>query len=125
MESLGCFKAILKGATVACQPAHSELLQLSQAGLEVGGRHPYPDPMTDALTEAIEARFEDIEATEDPVERFRMGRELRAKCADAEQRVIRIEQVIAAELKEGRTWLDVGKLLGVTGSRAEQIAKGR
>lgn len=81
--------------------------------------------MTDALTEAIEARFEDIEAIEDPVERFRMGRELRATCADTEQRVIRIEQAIAEELKEGRTWFAVGKLLGVTGSRAEQIAKGR
>jgi hypothetical protein len=36
-----------------------------------------------------------------------------------------IEKAIVAELKTGRPWREVGELLGVSGSRAEQIAKGR
>lgn len=81
--------------------------------------------MTDALNVAIEARFKDIEATTDLVERFRKGRELRATAANVDQRVIRHEQIIVERLKEGRTWAEVGALLELTGSRAEQIAKGR
>lgn len=81
--------------------------------------------MTNALTASIEAAIEDIAAVADPVERFSAGRKLRSELNDGDRRVMRIQQSAVEELKQGRTWAQVGEILGVTGSRAEQIAKGR
>lgn len=81
--------------------------------------------MTHALTPSIEAAIEDIAAVIDPVERFNEGRKIRSAFADGERKVMQIQQAAVEELKQERTWAQVGELLGVTGSRAEQIAKGR
>lgn len=81
--------------------------------------------MTNALTASIEAAIEDIAAVADPVERFNEGRKIRAEFSDGDRRVMLLQQSAVEELKQGRTWAQVGEALGVTGSRAEQIAKGR
>jgi hypothetical protein len=81
--------------------------------------------MTEALTSAIESETERIARIEDLAERFRAVRLFRADIADGDRIGREMEKAIVAELKEGRPWREVGELLGVSGSRAEQIAKGR
>lgn len=81
--------------------------------------------MTEALTSAIESETGRIASIEDLVERFRAVRLFREDIADGDRIGREMEQAIVAELKEGRPWREVGALLGVSGSRAEQIAKGR
>lgn len=81
--------------------------------------------MTDALTTAIEDAIEDVAATADPVERYRQARILRAELIDGDHKLKAIQQAVALDLKTGRTWAQVGKALGVSGSRAEALAKGR
>jgi hypothetical protein len=81
--------------------------------------------MTEALTSAIESETARITGIEDAVERFREVREFRAAMADGDRIGREMERAIVAELKQGRPWREVGELLGVSGSRAEQIAKGR
>lgn len=81
--------------------------------------------MTEALTAAIESETGQIARIEDLVERFRAVRLFREDMADGDRIGRDMEKAIVAELKEGRPWREVGELLGVSGSRAEQIAKGR
>ena len=125
MESLGCFKAILKAMLMACQPVRGESRQLSQAALEDRRLRPYPDSMTNALTAAIAATTEEVAAVEDPVERYEAARQARTVIKDGDRDLMLIQQEIANFLKPGRTWAQVGAMLSITGSRAEQVAKGR
>lgn len=81
--------------------------------------------MTEALTSAIESETGRISNIEDLVERFRAVRLFREDMADGDRIGREMEQAIVTELKEGRPWREVGELLGMSGSRAEQIAKGR
>jgi hypothetical protein len=81
--------------------------------------------MTEALTSAIESEMGRLAQITDPVERFHAVREYRQDLARGDRRGKELEQAVVSELKEGRPWREVGELLGVSGSRAEQIAKGR
>lgn len=81
--------------------------------------------MTPALTEAIEAATNDVKAIEDLVERFRAARELRDEIGDADRSLMEIQRSTVWQLHEGRSWAEVGELLGFSGSRAEAIARGR
>jgi hypothetical protein len=45
--------------------------------------------------------------------------------ADGDRTGKAMERAVVNELKQDRPWREVGELLGVSGSRAEQIAKGR
>jgi hypothetical protein len=81
--------------------------------------------MTEALTSAIESETGRITSIDDLLERFREVRKFREAMAAGDRIGRELEQTIVAELKHGRAWREVGELLGVSGSRAEQIAKGR
>lgn len=81
--------------------------------------------MTEALTPAIEAAADGLAAISDPVERYKETRKVRAELAQGDATFRAVEQRTVSEIKEGRSWREVGELLGVSGSRAEQIAKGR
>jgi NADH:ubiquinone oxidoreductase subunit E len=81
--------------------------------------------MTNALTAAIAATTEEVAAVEDLVERYEAARQARALMKDGDRVLMLIQQEVAESLKPGRTWAEVGTMLGVTGSRAEQVAKGR
>ncbi|MDX3713408.1 hypothetical protein PV733_31595 [Streptomyces europaeiscabiei] len=81
--------------------------------------------MTEALTAAIEAAAEELADISDPVERYQAARELRAEL-DRGDRVFKdAQQGAVNELKSGRPWREVGGLIGVSGSRAEQISRGQ
>jgi DNA-directed RNA polymerase specialized sigma subunit len=56
---------------------------------------------------------------------FQAAREERAEIAERDAALKRREQEIVWLLYEGRTWAEVGKILGFTGSRAEAIARRR
>lgn len=81
--------------------------------------------MTEALTATIEDAIEDVASVADPVERYNRAREIRAQLIDGDLKLKVIQQAVANHLKPGRTWAQVGDALGVTGSRAEALAKGR
>jgi hypothetical protein len=81
--------------------------------------------MTNALTTSLKAAVTDVAAIPDLVERYQEARRRRTELGETDRELMLVQQAVAEELKEGRTWADVGRLLGVTGSRAEQIAKGR
>jgi alkylhydroperoxidase/carboxymuconolactone decarboxylase family protein YurZ len=110
---------------MTCQAVHRKRRQFFQDSLEGAGSHPYSDRMTHALTDSITAAVEAVAAITDPVERYKDARERRTELNDGDRSLMLIQQAVAQELKEGRTWAHVGELLEVTGSRAEQIAKGR
>lgn len=86
---------------------------------------PYATCMTEALTSAIEAETGRLAAIPNPVERFQAVREFREALAVGDRIARELEKAAVNELKEGRSWREAGDLLGVSGSRAEQIAKGR
>lgn len=81
--------------------------------------------MTEALTSTIESETGRLAQIPDAVERFHAARALREALTAANRRTLEIEREAVSELKEGRAWREVGELLGVSGSRAEQIARGR
>jgi hypothetical protein len=83
--------------------------------------------MTDALTEYAEAEAAPVAAIADPIERFEAAKIERSKHGAADRALMEIQKAVVWELyePEGRTWADVGKLLGFSGSRAEAIARGR
>ena len=81
--------------------------------------------MTNALTDSIETAAAAVAAIADPVERYQAARDERAKLAAGDRTFMEIQQAVAWELYETRTWAEVGEALGVSGSRAEAIAKGR
>lgn len=81
--------------------------------------------MTNALTEPLEAAAVAVEAVDDLIERYMAARENRAEIASSDRRHMEIQRGVVWKLYEGRTWAEVGELLGITGSRAEAIARGR
>lgn len=81
--------------------------------------------MTHALTEAIEAATTNVKDVDDPIERFRAARTLRTQIGDADHTLLEIQRAAVWTLYDGRSWAQVGELLGFSGSRAEAIARGR
>lgn len=81
--------------------------------------------MTEALITVIETEAGALTGISDPVERFNRARDLRAQLDRGDRILKDVEQSAVIELKEGRPWREVGELLGMTGSRAEQISRGK
>jgi hypothetical protein len=81
--------------------------------------------MTEAFTSAADSELSRIEEIPDLVERFHAFREFRQSVADIDRASRAKESAVVNELKQDRPWREVGELLGISGSRAEQIAKGR
>ncbi|MER7151243.1 hypothetical protein [Streptomyces lydicus] len=77
--------------------------------------------MTPATEEAVETLVQAATEASDLVERYQGIKELE-EILDIRLREAKAE--IAKSLYEGRSWRQVGDLLGVTGSRAEQISRG-
>lgn len=88
--------------------------------LDVVLKRLYPQGMTTSINAARRALITSLDTISDPIERLQ-------EVSDLEQRLkIDIKEVrarIALQLKEGRTWDQVGEFFGVTGSRAEQISR--
>ncbi|MFV8127513.1 hypothetical protein [Streptomyces syringium] len=81
--------------------------------------------MTEALKAAVATAVAEVAAIPDLVERYQAARSTRGQLSEGDRALKLVQQEIARLLKPGKTWAEVGKILGVTGSRAEQIAKGR
>lgn len=81
--------------------------------------------MTDQLRAAIDSAVADLDAIADPVERYRAARGVRALLDAGNLEIKAVQQQVSLTLKNGRPWREVGELLGVSGSRAEQISKGK
>lgn len=81
--------------------------------------------MTDALTDSIETATAEVAAIDDPAERYWKARDTRSKLTNGDRQLLHIQQAAVNDLHEGRTWAEVGRILGFSGSRAEAIAKGR
>lgn len=79
--------------------------------------------MTQNLRAAIQADAADVSAIPDLVERYHAARRCR-DVLDGDRTFKDIQQSVVLALKEGRSWREVGELLGVSGSRAEQISRG-
>jgi hypothetical protein len=77
--------------------------------------------MTDSLEAAAVALFDELNKISDDVERYQAAKELEGWI---DRNLRQVKAVVASNLYEGRTWGQVGELLGVTGSRAEQISRG-
>lgn len=77
--------------------------------------------MTPTLDIAIASVLAALLDIDEPVERYEAIRHAESQLT-AEFRKERAG--IAAELHDGRSWAQVGELLKVTGSRAEQISRG-
>jgi len=76
--------------------------------------------MTESLG-AIETALTDfLGHASDDVERYQEIKKLESRL---DLRLKREKADIANRLHDGRSWSQVGKLLGVTGSRAEQISR--
>jgi hypothetical protein len=82
--------------------------------------------MTDALTEAQEAKVAEVAAHEDLIERYHAAREARAQTkVTFDQPLHEIQRAVVRELRPGRTWAEVGRMIGTSGSWAEALATGR
>lgn len=81
--------------------------------------------MTEALTSTIESETDRLTQIPDAIERFHAARELRKVLTVGDRKARELERDAVCELKPGRAWREVGELLGMSGSRAEQIARGR
>ncbi|WP_420032275.1 hypothetical protein ACN2WE_05275 [Streptomyces sp. cg28] len=82
--------------------------------------------MTDALTEAQEAKVAEVAACEDIVARYHAARVARAKTMETFDRPLHeIQREAVQLLRPGRTWAEVGRLIGASGSWAEALATGR
>jgi hypothetical protein len=77
--------------------------------------------MTHSWDAAIDAVVGAIEATADPVQRFREVPELEAKFEDAMRDV---RKRIANELHADKSWREVGEILGLSTQRVWQISRG-
>ena len=77
--------------------------------------------MTNSLEAARVSLVDALNEISDDVERYQAVKELEVRI-DGDFKKIKAE--IALSLYEDRTWEQVGELLGVTGSRAEQISRG-
>lgn len=76
--------------------------------------------MTEALDTAERALIDAVREIDDDVERYQAVKELEVRL---DQSLKEVKAEVAQNLHEGRSWDQVGKLLGVTGSRAEQISR--
>ncbi|MDR3083107.1 MAG: hypothetical protein LBV60_19675 [Streptomyces sp.] len=81
--------------------------------------------MTEALTSSIESETGRLAQIPDAIERFHEARKLREVLTVGDRKARELEQAAVRELKQGRPWREVGEMLGMSGSRAEQIASGR
>ncbi|MFE9949318.1 GIY-YIG nuclease family protein [Streptomyces sp. NPDC005531] len=61
----------------------------------------------------------------DPAERAAAIQAHNLQTQELKRKLKEIEQGCALELKEGRSWRQVGSMLGLSGARAEQISKGK
>lgn len=77
--------------------------------------------MTESLETAERALIEALREISDDVERYHASKGVKDRL-DRSLRDIQAET--ARNLYDGRSWSQVGELLGVTGSRAEQISRG-
>ncbi|MET7975777.1 hypothetical protein ABZW44_22580 [Streptomyces mirabilis] len=77
--------------------------------------------MTDSLEAAAVALVDELNKISDDVDRYQAAKELEAWI---DKNLRQVKAVVASNLYDGRTWGQVGELLGVTGSRAEQISRG-
>jgi hypothetical protein len=77
--------------------------------------------MTDTPTEDAATQ----PSVEDLAERFRTARARRAEIALEDRSLKAVEKDVVWTLYEGRTWKQVGEILGFSGSRAEAIARSR
>lgn len=129
VESPSSFNTHIEEGLAPCQLPSPRSLKLicvdHQHGVEGARFDPYSDPMTDALADSIETAAAAVAAIADPIERYRAARDERTKLASGDRTFMEIQQAVAWELYESRTWAEVGEALGVSGSRAEAIAKGR
>jgi hypothetical protein len=76
--------------------------------------------MTPTLDAAITSLLNALRDLEDLVQRYEAIRHAEAQLVSA----FRAERAaIASSLHEERSWAQVGSMLGVTGSRAEQISR--
>ncbi|MFF4090377.1 GIY-YIG nuclease family protein [Streptomyces nigra] len=79
---------------------------------------------TSGLQEVIAARIAELEQIPDLVERFNQVRAFRQQIAEGRARFTAEARRGIVELKKsGLTWRQIGELLGMSGARAEQIAK--
>ncbi|URN11336.1 hypothetical protein LUW77_03335 [Streptomyces radiopugnans] len=76
--------------------------------------------MTESADAIATSLFASLREVGDPVERYQKVKELETRI-DRGFKEIKAE--VANELHDSRSWSEVGKLLGVTGSRAEQISR--
>lgn len=76
--------------------------------------------MTEALDTATTSLISALTAISDDVERYEAAEELKARI---DREVKQVKADIAKSLYDGRSWAAVGRMLGVTGSRAEQISR--
>jgi hypothetical protein len=82
---------------------------------------PYSLGMTELLEPQRAALFRDLtEQISDPVELYRKLEEL-GRLLDRDVKAAKAATV--HKLHEGRSWNQVGELIGVSGSRAEQISR--
>jgi hypothetical protein len=129
VESLGRFNPYIEAHPMGCQLPSPVWLKVfrrdHQPGIEGGRIDPYSGPMTEALTDAIETATAAVTAIDDPVERFKRARTLRAELGEADRALLEVQRTVIWGLYEDRTWGQVGELLGFSGSRAEAIARGR
>jgi hypothetical protein len=88
--------------------------------LEVASVRPYSQAMTPSPDAARLTLIASFDAISDPIERLR---EVEAQEGKLKADIKGVRARIALELKEGRTWEQVGEVFGVTGSRAEQISR--
>lgn len=76
--------------------------------------------MTDSLDTAERAVSDAVREFSDDVERYQAIKRLEVRL----DRILKQAKAeVAKNLHEGRSWSQVGELLGVTGSRAEQISR--
>jgi hypothetical protein len=88
--------------------------------LDVRRIRPYSQAMTTSPDAARRTLIASIDAISDPAERLR---EVQAQEDQLKVDIKEVRARIARELKDGRTWDQVGEYFGVTGSRAEQISR--
>jgi hypothetical protein len=110
------FKRCLKAVVTTVGGHEVRVKQL----LEVDWNRPYPQGMTHSLDAPYESLINAAEEIGDPVERYQAAKNLEARI-DTDLK--RIKANAAQELHVDRSWNQVGELLGVTGSRAEQISR--
>lgn len=76
------------------------------------------------LETAIAERIAELQKISDPAERFHKVRAFRDEIAAVRGRAIAEQSAAFMELKEsGMSWRKIGELCGISGARAEQIAK--